>query len=282
MSVSYLEVVKQRGRPGSEVSLEFGDFTRAAFTPGEGIPVIIPTYNETDDLPVTLAALARSSVDVEPVVVDSGSPDGTAEVAAEMGATVLTTGRGQMLAYKIGLQHIRQTRGISPLMITDADCIPGKKWVETMLGRANLSPALGGVAFGTTVFFNGPSPATDALRSFRALSRDRLRKVYGARPLYRGGNCHVQLDYRDHVLHRILEQDDKAFPCDVVLGGCIFTTTGRQIAITDPAAIVLTDGDRYDSVATFVRQYLGQKTGRLDRIDMYADHGLGANAQTQE
>lgn len=282
MAVSYFEVVQQRGRPGPEVMADFGAFTRQAFSPGEGLPVLIPTYNEAEDLPVALAALARSSVDVEPIVVDSSSPDGTAEVASEMGATVLSIDRGQMLAYKAGMQYVRQKRGTGPLLITDADCIPGRKWAEAMVRSANLSPSLGGVAFGTTVFFNGKSPATDAIRSMRALSRDRFRRLYGARPLQRGNNCHVQLDYRDLILGRILEQDDRAFPCDVILGTCIFDVTGQRIAVTNPSTIVLTDGDRYDSVAMLVRQYIGQKTGRLDRIDMYADHGLGVHATAHE
>lgn len=43
--------------------------------------VVIPTYNEIDSLPRTLAALAEWAPDAHVLVVDDGSPDGTGEWA---------------------------------------------------------------------------------------------------------------------------------------------------------------------------------------------------------
>jgi len=52
------------------------------------LAVVIPTYNERENIPVILAALARSLCDVdwEVIIVDDDSPDGTAEFVREMAA----------------------------------------------------------------------------------------------------------------------------------------------------------------------------------------------------
>ena len=61
------------------------------------LSVIIPAFNEADYLPSTLVSIQRASahlrdradVDVELIVVDNNSTDGTVEVAFAMGATVV-------------------------------------------------------------------------------------------------------------------------------------------------------------------------------------------------
>ncbi|GAA1802519.1 polyprenol monophosphomannose synthase [Brevibacterium celere] len=50
------------------------------------ILVVIPTYNERLALPVTLAGLFEHQPEVDVLVVDDGSPDGTGEWAAEQAA----------------------------------------------------------------------------------------------------------------------------------------------------------------------------------------------------
>lgn len=47
--------------------------------------VCIPTYNECESLPNTLQAIFEYSPDVEVLVIDDGSPDGTADWAEELG-----------------------------------------------------------------------------------------------------------------------------------------------------------------------------------------------------
>jgi rSAM/selenodomain-associated transferase 2 len=67
------------------------------------ISVVIPTYNESCHLSLTLAALVPAAVDGlvrEVVISDGGSTDGTLEAAEEAGAKIVNSakGRGQQLA----------------------------------------------------------------------------------------------------------------------------------------------------------------------------------------
>jgi len=48
------------------------------------ISVVVPTYNEAENLPELTAALFSLPLDLNVLVVDDNSPDGTADVAAEL------------------------------------------------------------------------------------------------------------------------------------------------------------------------------------------------------
>ena len=50
-------------------------------TPGAGTWVILPTYNEADNLPGISAAILEALPGATLLVVDDGSPDGTGELA---------------------------------------------------------------------------------------------------------------------------------------------------------------------------------------------------------
>jgi len=65
--------------------------------------VVIPTFLEAESIAAVVAALPRDIVD-RVVVVDGGSPDGTAEVACRAGAEVITVGRGYGRACQTGAQ----------------------------------------------------------------------------------------------------------------------------------------------------------------------------------
>ncbi len=55
-----------------------------------GTVVFIPAWNEEDNLPAVLAELATELPDVDVLVIDDGSTDGTAAVALGAGATVVS------------------------------------------------------------------------------------------------------------------------------------------------------------------------------------------------
>jgi dolichol-phosphate mannosyltransferase len=89
--------------------------------------VIIPTYNERDNLPVVVDLTLRAP-DVNVLVVDDGSPDGTGEVAdalareakGRMSVVHRTGTRGLGLSYVDGMQHALRT-GASAICQMDAD-----------------------------------------------------------------------------------------------------------------------------------------------------------------
>src|SRR5262249_50715486 len=74
------------GEPGPAASVRFS--------------VVVPTWNEALELPGLLASLAAQGERHEVIVADGQSRDGTAELAARLGARVVSTlrGRGRQLA----------------------------------------------------------------------------------------------------------------------------------------------------------------------------------------
>jgi rSAM/selenodomain-associated transferase 2 len=67
---------------------------RKEASPHPAISIIIPTLNEAENLAAVLAS-TESSVDLEIIVVDGGSSDGTSEVAKSFGVRLLTTDAGR-------------------------------------------------------------------------------------------------------------------------------------------------------------------------------------------
>ena len=76
-----------------------------------GTLVFIPAWNEEENLPAVLDGLQARLPDADVLVVDDGSTDGTAEVAREHGAEVLSLGTNQGLrvgiaaGYRWALEH---------------------------------------------------------------------------------------------------------------------------------------------------------------------------------
>mgnify|MGYP002780573840 CR=1 FL=1 len=62
--------------------------------PQPAISIVIPALNEASSLPSVLETL-QTAANVEVIVVDGGSSDGTAEVARAMGAKVIESARGR-------------------------------------------------------------------------------------------------------------------------------------------------------------------------------------------
>lgn len=53
---------------------------------GEGVVVVIPTYDERESLPVTVRRLREAVPEAHVLVVDDASPDGTGQVAEDLAA----------------------------------------------------------------------------------------------------------------------------------------------------------------------------------------------------
>jgi len=58
--------------------------TEGGDRPSQRTLVIIPTYNERDNLPLIVGRVHRANPDVHVLIVDDGSPDGTGELANEL------------------------------------------------------------------------------------------------------------------------------------------------------------------------------------------------------
>jgi glycosyltransferase involved in cell wall biosynthesis len=90
--------------------------------------VVLAARNEARRLPATLGALVGQGAH-EVIVVDDGSADGTAEVAARAGATVLRAAtRGAAAARNVG---IRASQG-HLVAFLDAHCVPEPGWLAAL------------------------------------------------------------------------------------------------------------------------------------------------------
>lgn len=94
------------------------------------ISVIIPVFNGGRTLPDCLQAVQHQTHPPdEIIVVDDGSTDDTAAVAARFGVTVLSQpNAGPAAARNRGAEAARG----SILLFTDADCAPAPDWIERM------------------------------------------------------------------------------------------------------------------------------------------------------
>jgi len=128
------------------------------------ISIIIPTLNEAEMLPATLASLRRQETDMEIMVCDGGSIDGTADIARDAGATIITAacGRGQQLA-----AGAHQAAG-DVLVFLHADTVLAPGAVQA-IGGALADPTIVGGNF--RVLFDGPSDFAAWLTGYYAWLR---------------------------------------------------------------------------------------------------------------
>jgi len=96
---------------------------RSSPLPAPRFSVVVPTWNEAQNLPVLLDSLALQRVSHEVVVADGGSQDGGAELAEARGARVVRTSRGRGVQLACGA---RAARGeLLVFLHADAQVAPG-------------------------------------------------------------------------------------------------------------------------------------------------------------
>src|SRR5262245_11014833 len=160
--------------------------------------LVIPSFNEAPRLPALLARITAQETGLEIVVVDDGSRDATAEVAARAGATVLRHpfnlgyGAGLQTGYKyalsVGAQCVVQmdadgqhdprdiVRLLEPLAKGDCDLVIGSRFLAPTGYHMGFTRTLG------RRFFVGLARAfgirvTDPTSGFQALGR-RVLELY--------------------------------------------------------------------------------------------------------
>jgi glycosyltransferase involved in cell wall biosynthesis len=127
------------------------------------VSVVIPVKDDADRLRACLDALrAQTSAPDEIIVVDNGSNDASAEVAAEYGALVVRCDEpGIPAASSVGYD----TAAGELILRLDADCIPDPGWVQDMatafVERPDVAAFTGGAQF-----LDGPESLRRPLAAF--------------------------------------------------------------------------------------------------------------------
>jgi glycosyltransferase involved in cell wall biosynthesis len=110
---------------------------------------VIPARNEASNIGNVVRAIigqAFDDMELEVIVVDDGSTDGTADIARSAGARVLELGRQG----SEGSPAAARNRGAAiakgdPLIFLDADCVAGDGWLHAILAaHANGATVVGG------------------------------------------------------------------------------------------------------------------------------------------
>jgi len=111
------------------------------------VSVVIPARDAEGSLGLTLDALSQQELDgeIEVIVVDNGSLDGTAALAEARGMRVLRRPRGD--GPGAARNEGAAAASADVLAFTDADCEPSRGWLAAALGALNTADlVLGPVA----------------------------------------------------------------------------------------------------------------------------------------
>jgi dolichol-phosphate mannosyltransferase len=186
--------------------------------------VVIPTYNERENLPLLVPQVLARDPRIEVLVVDDGSPDGTGKVADELHAAnprvhVLHRPEKQGLgpAYRAGLRRALEL-GADVVVQMDADFSHPPDALDALLAEIEHYDAVMGSRYlsGITVV-NWPIerillswfgnwyvrkvtglPLTDTTGGFRALRRQALEALDLERIRANGYAFQIEINYRLH------------------------------------------------------------------------------------
>ncbi len=107
------------------------------------VAVVIPSWNSLDLLPRCLASVDRQEVDVELMVVDNGSADGSVAYLEREGVPHLSLPRNIGFAAAVNLGAARVSAAAILALNADTELAPG--CVGALLGALAADPSLGGV-----------------------------------------------------------------------------------------------------------------------------------------
>ncbi len=189
--------------------------------------VVIPTYNEADNIISIIAAVLEAVSNAHVIVVDDSSPDGTGTLVAELVAQdprvsllVRAQKSGLGAAYREGFREALE-RGASAVVEIDADFSHDPAVIPQLLAALDVG---GGLAIGSRYVAGGASPGLssgrlaisrggnayarfmlglpvhDATAGFRAYSAETLSKIPLAEVRADGYGFQVEMAYRVHGL----------------------------------------------------------------------------------
>lgn len=109
----------------------------------EKIAVVIPSWNSADLLPRCLGSLRDQGAELEILVVDNGSTDGTLAYLQQKGVAHLSLPRneGFAVAVNLGASRVRSPA----ILVLNADTVLEPGAAGALLGALEADPSLGGV-----------------------------------------------------------------------------------------------------------------------------------------
>jgi glycosyltransferase involved in cell wall biosynthesis len=158
---------------------------------------IVPAYNEEAVIGGVVKEIRRADPDLEIVVIDDGSRDGTAATATAFGARVITLPynlgiggamqTGYQFAFERGFDVAVQIDGdgqhdprdleqlLSPIFSDDADLVVGSRFSGEKFYRGTFTRRIGIRFFARVVSLIVRQRVTDTTSGFRAVSRRGIR-----------------------------------------------------------------------------------------------------------
>jgi dolichol-phosphate mannosyltransferase len=110
--------------------------------------IVVPTYNERENLPVLVGMLLELPIDLGVLVVDDSSPDGTGDIADELAAqhpdrvwVIHRSGKlGLGTAYRTGFKHaldsVRMGGRVERIMTMDADFSHHPRYIPAIVAMS--------------------------------------------------------------------------------------------------------------------------------------------------
>lgn len=168
------------------------------------ITVVIPTYNEKENVAMIVARVRASLPEGRVFVVDDSSPDGTAEIVREIMKSdphvqllIREKKEGLGKAYMHAFREIIKDRDVRTVVMMDADFSHDPKYVPEMVGKRESHHVIVGSRYvkgGATIgwelwrrllsFFGNlysrivtGLPIRDLTGGFNAIDADYLRKI---------------------------------------------------------------------------------------------------------
>src|ERR1700680_1148654 len=186
------------------------------------VVVVIPTYQEAENITTAIAGVRAAAPDTQVLVVDDSSPDGTAELARTSGADVLVRARREGLgaAYRAGWTRAL-AQEFDVIVSMDADGSHDPAVLPRLLAEIGRGADLvmgsryvpgGGVPGGPAyrlVISKGGSlyakfvlglPVSDATGGYRAYRADLLRRIDVSTLRASGYGFQIELVHRTTML----------------------------------------------------------------------------------